>query len=139
MVNLNLQDILDMFQNGERRYAEDPAFKAAIDSLKMGLGVYAVLDHTLRDKSLANAKVFELRELLNKRCTENLELSSVIEQLRSGKPNLMQVLITREVYPNELQDLRDYKTRTTDQIQNLKDEVASWEDRYDALEQGENL
>lgn len=47
MANLNLDEILALFQNGERRYSEDPAFKAVADSLKMGLGVYGVLDHTL--------------------------------------------------------------------------------------------
>jgi hypothetical protein len=52
MANLNLDEILALFENGERRYAEDPIFKSVADSLKMGLGVYAVLDHTLKEQTL---------------------------------------------------------------------------------------
>jgi hypothetical protein len=56
MANLNLDEILALFENGERRYAEDPIFKSVANSLKMGLGVYAVLDHTLKEHSLLTAK-----------------------------------------------------------------------------------
>jgi hypothetical protein len=45
----DLETILALFENGERRYDEDPAFKAVCDSLKMGLGVYAVLDHQIKE------------------------------------------------------------------------------------------
>lgn len=47
----NLEIILDQFENGERRYGEDPNFKSAVDSLKMGLGVYAVLDHYIKENT----------------------------------------------------------------------------------------
>lgn len=83
MANLNLQDILNMFQNGERRYAEDPAFKAAVDSLKMGLGVYAVLDHVLKDQST-------LRHNL-KEATEHLRLANdEIESWKDANEGLRQ-------------------------------------------------
>lgn len=56
----NLEIILDQFENGERRYGEDPNFKSAVDSLKMGLGVYAVLDHYIKENN-------RLRETILKR------------------------------------------------------------------------
>jgi len=42
-----MDEILEHFNNGETRYAEDPNFKEAVDSLRAGIGVYAVLDKTL--------------------------------------------------------------------------------------------
>ena len=42
-----LAEVLGQFNNGETRYAEDPNFKEAVDSLRAGIGVYAVLDKTL--------------------------------------------------------------------------------------------
>jgi hypothetical protein len=58
MANLNLEDLLDRFENGELRYGRDEVFKNAIDSLKLGVGVYAVLDHTLKE-------INRLNEILN--------------------------------------------------------------------------
>lgn len=94
MANLNLDDILELFENGERRYEEDPAFKAVADSLKMGLGVYAVLDHTLKAKNyLANKLALALKNIaqlenviadrdedIGSLCTENEKLKKEIKE-----------------------------------------------------------
>lgn len=59
-----LEDILEQFQNGERRYDEDPIFKSTVDSLKAGLGVYGVLDRVLKDyAALREASTKNLEEL----------------------------------------------------------------------------
>jgi hypothetical protein len=60
---LNLDETLEKFQNGERRYDEDPYFKATINSIVSGLGVYGILDHTLKELSI-------LRERYNERAAE---------------------------------------------------------------------
>jgi len=80
MANLNLDEILALFENGERRYAEDPAFRSAADSLKMGLGVYAVLDHVMRDA--ANFRLVVL-ELGAKGAKENERLSQRVGELNA--------------------------------------------------------
>ena len=47
----SLQDIKDKFQNGDHRYETDKNVKAAIDALRAGVGVYAILDTTLKAKT----------------------------------------------------------------------------------------
>jgi hypothetical protein len=47
MRDLTTEEVLPLFNNGETRYAEDPNFKEAVDSIRAGIGVYAVLDKTL--------------------------------------------------------------------------------------------
>ena len=42
-----LIEVIEKFNNGESRYAEDPNFAEAVNSLAAGIGVYAVLDKTL--------------------------------------------------------------------------------------------
>lgn len=71
-----LIEILEKFQNGETRYGEDHGFANVIDSLRLGLGVYAVLDKVLREQKALRA-AYELERLEN----ENLRASnrSVIE------------------------------------------------------------
>lgn len=92
MANLNLDEILALFENGERRYAEDPIFKSVADSLKMGLGVYAVLDHTLKD--LANCRLTHratsesYKELMDSydRLVQDLDYANdKIQQLEMGE------------------------------------------------------
>ena len=65
MANSNLDEILEKFQNGDRRYEEDPIFKSAVDSLVKGLGVYAVLDHTLKELNRMHQVAAEQRAKLD--------------------------------------------------------------------------
>lgn len=61
-----LKDILEKFQNGENRYEADPLFKTAIDSLQAGIGVYAVLDHCLKENSKLRLKTTEQKDYIDR-------------------------------------------------------------------------
>lgn len=111
MANLNLQDLLDMFQNGERRYAENPAFKAAIESLRGGLGVYAVLDHVLKDRSALSDAAIQLKTKYNLVYADNRNLTDEVETLKLEK-----------------RELAEHADR-------LKDEVASYKEALEAMTQ----
>lgn len=104
----NVQDILDKFQNGDRRYTEDPVFKEVVYSLKAGIGAYAVLDGILRayaaNRSLANG---------------------LLEKLKY-KP---QIVMSTELYPGETLDLRAKN-------QKLLDEIASYRDALELMQRG---
>lgn len=101
MANLNLEQILDQFQNGERRYNDDEAFKAAIDSLKMGLGVYGVLDHILAEST-------RIKEMHRNLIFKYTALESRIE-MQAKHIYDQELLINTmciQAHPNELNDLR---------------------------------
>jgi len=82
MANLNLSDILVQFENGELRYDEDPVFRSIADSLKMGLGVYGVLDHMIKERNALSLKLAisnsEVRDLK----VRNAELEKYSNYLR---------------------------------------------------------
>lgn len=44
-----LDNILDLFQNGETRYDKDAYFKEAITALHAGVGPHAILDRVLKE------------------------------------------------------------------------------------------
>jgi len=52
MSKLNLEDILEMFQNGEARYDKDSYFKEAISAIHAGVGVHAILDRVLKEHTI---------------------------------------------------------------------------------------
>jgi len=86
----NLDEILEKFENGERRYNEDPIFKVAIQPLVAGLGVYAVLDSVLKTTKLAHGNITRLSaELLESRQArtnleeENARLRAELEQAQN--------------------------------------------------------
>lgn len=88
----NLNEILEKFENGERRYNEDPIFAEVIKSLYMGIGVYAVLDHVLKATKLAHGNITRLStDLLESRQArtnleeENARLRAEIRQALIGK------------------------------------------------------
>lgn len=131
MANLNLDEILALFENGERRYENDPSFKAVVDSLKMGLGVYGVLDHVLKERSSLSSAAIGLKtsyNLLHEQYRdlqlEAEEQASLIIELRDNATNRFKVLTTREVYPNELQDLRDKVFKYEKDLAFLKGETS---------------
>lgn len=88
MANLNLDEILSLFENGERRYAEDPIFKSVADSLKMGLGVYAVLDHTLKEVNRLNVLLSHTKSCYNERIVKYEKLERECQKLSQDKQNL---------------------------------------------------
>jgi hypothetical protein len=55
MATQSKQDVIEKFNKGELRYENDEYFKATIIALSYGVGVYAVLDKTLRDHARALA------------------------------------------------------------------------------------
>jgi hypothetical protein len=81
----DLTEILDKFQNGERRYQEDEAFKNAIDSLAAGISPYAVLDSSLR--RLASAAELLAQKTLEARAL-CLTLGELIKENEARKNQL---------------------------------------------------
>jgi hypothetical protein len=59
-----LAEELEKFENGAQRYDSQASFAAALNSLSHGLGVYAVLDNTLRRVALLNQANQELAKKL---------------------------------------------------------------------------
>jgi len=108
MVNLNLDQLLELFQNGEHRYNDDQAFKAVIDSLKMGLGVYGVLDHVLAE----SARVKEMHRNLIFKYTA-LESRVTMQEKHIGEQEELINTMCVQSYPNELSDLRKEVARLT--------------------------
>jgi hypothetical protein len=60
-----LAEELEKFENGPQRYDSHASFAAALNSLSHGLGVYAVLDNTLRRVALLNQTNQQLTNLAN--------------------------------------------------------------------------
>jgi hypothetical protein len=101
MRDLTLEEVLPLFNNGETRYAEDPNFKEAVDSLRAGIGVYAVLDKTLNQlrvlRDIHSLTLFKGRQLAD-------EVASYKDALElTSRP---MVVDTKELYPGELLQLR---------------------------------
>ncbi len=72
-----LDEILENFQNGERRYEQDADFKAAVNSLKAGVGVYAVLDHMLRENNSLRINLAAAQEALQ---ISKVEYGTLLDQ-----------------------------------------------------------
>jgi hypothetical protein len=66
-----LAEELEKFENGAQRYDSQASFAAALNSLSHGLGVYAVLDSTLKRNDLLHRVNAEL-EKENRVLTERL-------------------------------------------------------------------
>ncbi len=52
MSKQTIEDILEMFQNGEDRYNKDAYFKEAINALHVGVGAHAILDRVLKEHAI---------------------------------------------------------------------------------------
>lgn len=67
-----LAEELEKFENGAQRYETSDAFKVALNSLSHGLGVYAVLDNSLRKIEMLHRvnKALSVMELHNKTLKE---------------------------------------------------------------------
>lgn len=120
MGKLNLEQTLDMFQNGEQRYDKDGYFREAITALQAGIGVHAVLDRVLKEHVI----LMRLHsESLDKNRVAVAEVQRLSDEL--GKPK---ILTTAETYPGELTTLRAQIVQVREENQRLSDEVASYKD-----------
>lgn len=52
MIKITLDQIIEMFQNGEQRYDKDAYFKEAVTAIHLGVGPYAVLDIVLKEHAI---------------------------------------------------------------------------------------
>lgn len=105
-----LDQVIEMFQNGEQRYAEDNYFKEAIDSLTAGLGVYAVLDALLKKQSGLIAMKQAYADF-------NIELSKANSALRDDTEFMRTSLI----------DYREENQKLKDQVASLKEALQHYQ------------
>lgn len=52
MNKLTLDQIIEMFQNGEARYDKNAYFKEAVTAIHAGVGIHVVLDRVLKEHAI---------------------------------------------------------------------------------------
>ena len=85
MSKLILEDILEMFQNGEARYDKDAYFKEALSALHAGVGPHAVLDRVLKEHTIL---MHLNNEAINKIRVAVAELQRLSDEIASYKDAL---------------------------------------------------
>lgn len=83
-----LYEILEKFENGHERYWQDLNFAQVVDGLRLGLGVYAVLDGTLKKLARAEVATTNTAEALRLALHEKAELTEALAQLEKENKEL---------------------------------------------------
>ncbi len=129
MSKQTIEDILEMFQNGEARYNKDAYFKEAINALHVGVGPHAILDRVLKEHAIL---MHLHNEALNKNRVAVGECQRLVEQVADyDKANEF----LKESF-NEVGLLAKNQKRA---IQILNDEVASYKDALELSRQSRKL
>lgn len=106
-----LMEILEKFENGETRYCQDPRFKNTVDCLRMGVGVYAVLDSTLKNFAKTDAAMANTAEALRQALHEKAELTEALAKLEKENRVLTDGLVRAGSKIAELEtNLKQYES-----------------------------
>lgn len=93
----NLEQILDMFQNGEQRYEKGGYFREAIDAMVLGVGIYAILDRVLKEHTTLTRLH---SEQLDKNRVAVAEVQRLTDEVASYKDALDLARQSRKEYPD---------------------------------------
>lgn len=106
-----MSDLTDRFENGETRYFQDLNFKQAIDCLSTGVGVYAVLDGTLKKLARAEMANEKISEACRLALHEKAELIEALAELEKQNKVFREGLIRCGAKTAELEtNLKQYES-----------------------------
>lgn len=106
-----LIEILEKFENGEIRYMQDPRFSFVIGCLFKGVGVYAVLDSTLKNFAKADTAMANTAEALRLALHEKAELTEALAKLEKENRVLTDGLVRCGTKITELEtNLKQYES-----------------------------